>query len=601
MGMPVTVEIVDPTATRDDLEQVFASFLAVDNTFSTYKESSEISRINRGELAPDQYSVDVQTILRLSEQTREETLGYFDIRRDGFIDPSGIVKGWAIQNAAHMLKERGFCHFYIEAGGDIQVAGYNRGNPWRVGIRNPFARHENVKILLAICWATNIVFAHIFEAPANFESTSITALILVLIVDPAKSIGDLQFLGWAAILAIASKYLLALHKKHIFNPAAIAVVITAFVMGASASWWVGTMDMLPVVLIVGLLVARKLRQVDVIVFFCLTTLLVLSGATFLQGRSISTTLVQILLQSPLFFFACIMLTEPLTAPPTQNMRRLYAILTGIFFVPLLHIGPIYSTPELALVAGNAFSYLVSPKQRVILRLTKKVKIAPHIVDFVFRPSQKLAFFPGQYMEFTLAHPHPDSRGNRRYFTLASSPTENMVHLGVRFYEKSSSFKQALYGIDGRTDLVGVRVAGDFTLPVDEQEKLVFIAGGIGITPFRSILKYLIDTQQRRDIILFYTNRTANEIAYKDVLNAAQAKLGVKIFYTLTDRSTLPHNWTGFVGRIDEQMLLQTIPDFAERTYYLSGPPEMVREYEKSLKELHIKNSQIKKDFFSGLA
>lgn len=147
MGMPITVEIVDPTATQEDLEQVFTLFAAVDNTFSTYKEDSEISRINRGELSQEHSSAKMRTILALSEQTREETQGYFEIRRNGNIDPSGLVKGWAIQQAAQLLREQGFRHFYINAGGDIQVAGYNRGYPWRVGIRNPFQRDENVKIL----------------------------------------------------------------------------------------------------------------------------------------------------------------------------------------------------------------------------------------------------------------------------------------------------------------------------------------------------------------------------------------------------------------------------------------------------------------------
>ena len=83
----------------------------------------------------------------MCEQTRQETDGYFDIQRDGMIDPSGIVKGWAIQQAAHLLQAQGFQHFYIDAGGDIQVAGTKDGRPWRVGIRNPFNRNEHVKIL----------------------------------------------------------------------------------------------------------------------------------------------------------------------------------------------------------------------------------------------------------------------------------------------------------------------------------------------------------------------------------------------------------------------------------------------------------------------
>jgi thiamine biosynthesis lipoprotein len=147
MGMPITVEIVDQTATEGDLEQVFAYFEMIDDTFSTYKESSEIARINRGELTAEQYSADMRTILALSEQTKQETRGYFDIQRNGVYDPSGIVKGWAIHNAAQMLRGQGFRHFYVDAGGDIQVVGYKQGNPWRIGIRNPFRRNENVKVL----------------------------------------------------------------------------------------------------------------------------------------------------------------------------------------------------------------------------------------------------------------------------------------------------------------------------------------------------------------------------------------------------------------------------------------------------------------------
>lgn len=148
MGMPITVEIAEAAASRDDLEHIFVYFAWVDETFSTYKETSEISRINRGELSVSEYSEPVQTILALSAETKRETRGYFDIQRDGLYDPSGIVKGWSIQNAAQMLRARGVRNFYIDAGGDIQVSGHKDGKGWRVGIRNPFNRVENVKVLL---------------------------------------------------------------------------------------------------------------------------------------------------------------------------------------------------------------------------------------------------------------------------------------------------------------------------------------------------------------------------------------------------------------------------------------------------------------------
>ena len=147
MGMPITVEVVDPNVTEAAIENVFAFFRYVDDTFSTYKEQSEISKINRGELGEEAYSDDMKTILALSEQTKQETRGYFDIRHNGIVDPSGIVKGWAILQAAQMLQDAGWSNFYVDAGGDIQVVGTKGGHPWRIGIRNPFNRSENVKVL----------------------------------------------------------------------------------------------------------------------------------------------------------------------------------------------------------------------------------------------------------------------------------------------------------------------------------------------------------------------------------------------------------------------------------------------------------------------
>lgn len=465
---------------------------------------------------------------------------------------------------------------------------------------SPLALLASTLFLIVICWATNAILARVFDVPANVESSYITALILALIIDPAQTPATFGFLGWAAILAMSSKYILSWHNKHFFNPAAIAVVITAFVLGQSASWWVGTASLLPFVLIGGFLVARKLRQVDMVLSFCATALVSTCIVTFVQGQTILPQLNHLFVGSPLFFFAFIMLTEPLTEPPTKNLRRLYGVLAGVLIVPQIHVGAIYSTPELALSIGNMFAYLVSPKYKVMLKLSQKIRMAPQIVDFVFKPTQKLAYIPGQYMEFTLAHPHPDSRGNRRYLTLASSPTEKTVHLGVRFYEQSSSFKKALYNMNGKTQFIAAQIAGDFTLPQNPKQKLVFIAGGIGITPFRSMLKYLIDTQQRRDIILFYINRTADEIVYKDVLHAVQMKLGIKTVYALTDTTAIPYNWPGLVGRINEEAIKGIVPDYQERTYYLSGPPEMVRANEKILKNINVKSDQIKKDFFPGL-
>jgi ferredoxin-NADP reductase len=222
------------------------------------------------------------------------------------------------------------------------------------------------------------------------------------------------------------------------------------------------------------------------------------------------------------------------------------------------------------------------------------------MEFTFRPQPGLTFAPGQYMEFTLGHTKVDSRGNRRYFTLSSSPTENEMRLGVRFSRPGSSYKQALARLDGRTPLLGGQLAGDFTLPRQQARKLTFIAGGIGITPFRSMLKYLLDTNQRRDIILLYANRRVEEIVYQDILTDAQAKLGARVYYTLTDVRAAPRGWPGGRGRVDGPMVATLAPDYRERWYYLSGPPDMVRATADALRQLGVPRRQIKRDYFPGL-
>lgn len=148
MDMPISIELVDKHANEQDIEAIYDYFTHIDNQFSTFKSMSEISRINAGELQPDAYSPQMKNILLLCEQTKQETNGYFDISHNGTLDPSGLVKGWAIQNAAAMLRTKGYKNFYVDAGGDIQVSGYNKEHkPWSIGIRNPFNRNEIVKVV----------------------------------------------------------------------------------------------------------------------------------------------------------------------------------------------------------------------------------------------------------------------------------------------------------------------------------------------------------------------------------------------------------------------------------------------------------------------
>jgi len=143
MGMPITVVIAG--AEESAADSVFDYFRVVDERFSTYKDTSEISAVNAG-LADEDWSADMREVMRLCAETKYLTHGYFNIERGGKLDPSGLVKGWAIQNAAQMLLDKGYADFYIDAGGDIQSHGTNeQGKPWRFGIRNPFSRDEIVK------------------------------------------------------------------------------------------------------------------------------------------------------------------------------------------------------------------------------------------------------------------------------------------------------------------------------------------------------------------------------------------------------------------------------------------------------------------------
>ena len=463
-------------------------------------------------------------------------------------------------------------------------------------------------IITFVCWLTNVIFGYVFEAPVNVESVYITALILVLLISPIKDFNDNNFLSfaiWASVLAISSKYIIAIKKKHIFNPAAFAVALISFTLFQSASWWVGTTIMAPFVLIGGLLVTKKLRRFDLVGSFALVVLAGLVGLHFNNPAGVLSGLLNILqktfLIGPLMFLAFVMLTEPLTSPPTSNLRICYGAIVGFFFIPDLHFGSIYSTPELALLIGNLFVYLISPKTKLILRLKEIVPIATDAYDFVFTTNQKFNFKPGQYLEWTFAHPHPDNRGNRRYFTIASSPTEPDIKMGLKFYNPASTYKKNLLSMIANDTLVASQLAGDFTLPKDKNKKLVFIAGGIGVTPFRSMIKYLVDEKESRAITMFYSNRTKLDFAYTKDFDQAEQQLGIKTVYTITDKGAAPANWSGETGFVNKEMVQKYVPDYMDRTYYISGPHMMVTTFEKMLHEMGVSGSQIKTDFFPGFA
>ncbi len=191
MGMPITVEIVDGGGDGEaaTIEATFAYFDAVDRRFSTYKDDSEISAINQGRVGAADYSAEMREVLALAERTRRQTGGYFDIRAtDGTLDPSGIVKGWAIRNAAALVARSGGRDFYVDAGGDIQASGRNsHGKEWRVGIRNPFELAEIIKVVEprgkgVATSGTSVRGQHIYDPHAR--GTAIEEIVSLTVIGP---------------------------------------------------------------------------------------------------------------------------------------------------------------------------------------------------------------------------------------------------------------------------------------------------------------------------------------------------------------------------------------------------------------------------------
>lgn len=193
MGMTVTVEVIDAHVTRADIDRVYQYFTYIDETFSTYKENSEITKINKGILKETEYSDDMREVLRLCEETKHQTHGYFNIQgRDGNLDPSGLVKGWSIYHASELFKDAGFKNFYIDAGGDIQVAGHNAmGEKWNIGIRNPFKNPFEEKEIVKVVYVeergvatsgTYIRGQHIYS-PYE-KDASITEIVSLTVIGP---------------------------------------------------------------------------------------------------------------------------------------------------------------------------------------------------------------------------------------------------------------------------------------------------------------------------------------------------------------------------------------------------------------------------------
>lgn len=468
---------------------------------------------------------------------------------------------------------------------------------------NPLNVLFSAAYLAALSFLANTLFATLAKTKANPESALISALILSLIIGPLSLSGssllqNLLFLSFLAVVAMASKYILAWQKVHIFNPAAFAVFASALVLNQGASWWIGTMYIAPAIIILGLIIARKIQRTRMIAVFLLTYLLLtilLNVQAFVSVPQTLSFAWQLLLSSPILFFAFIMLTEPQTSPKQPKGRILYAFLCATLLAAYQQYLPLPYTFELALLSANIFAFAISRTIRINLTFKEKKEIAPGIFNFWFnRPA--FPFSPGQFLEWTLYHSGADSRGIRRYFTIASSPTESDLLLTVKIPEQPSSFKKALLNLKEGERVSATGVGGEFTLPEDKSQKLAFIAGGVGITPFRSMLQHLNDKNESRNIILLYCANNPEEFVFDKLFEQTP---NVKTVYAISDTASVPPDWKGEAGLITEAMITRQIPDWEERLFYISGPQPMVQASERILAQLGAKKENIKTDYFPG--
>lgn len=222
-----------------------------------------------------------------------------------------------------------------------------------------------------------------------------------------------------------------------------------------------------------------------------------------------------------------------------------------------------------------------------LKLETRKKESPDVESFIFKPEKPLTWKAGQYLHYVLNHPKTDDRGSDRWFTIASAPYERRVMITTRFADaKGSTFKKTLKALKSGDTIEISDLGGDFIV-TDARKDYVFLAGGIGITPFHSILKQAEHDGKKLRVQMLYANRK-HVAAYKKEFDAmAKRNPHLKIHYLFHPQ------------RIDEQSIRELVPDFKKPLFYVSGPEPMVESLGKLLLQLGVPQKNLKQDWFPG--
>lgn len=232
---------------------------------------------------------------------------------------------------------------------------------------------------------------------------------------------------------------------------------------------------------------------------------------------------------------------------------------------------------------------------VQLRFAGHQREAASVNSFLFEPLIPLEFEAGQSLRIQLPHPAVDDRGVARSFSIASAPSEPFVRLTTRLSSPSSSFKRALAVLEPGALVEASGPHGRFTFD-DTDQPAVFIAGGIGITPFRAMLADLAGTRRSAEVSLLYSNAT-RDIPFRGFLDNLEATWPeLRVVYTVTRGDA---SWTGETARIDRRFVQRHVPYASRATYYVCGPTPMVQAMRQELGELGIDASQIRHEGFPG--
>jgi len=229
-------------------------------------------------------------------------------------------------------------------------------------------------------------------------------------------------------------------------------------------------------------------------------------------------------------------------------------------------------------------------------ITDKQKIAQDTLLTTLKPSEKVNFKPGQYMDIILINPpFSDEKGPKRHFSICSSPNQKGV---LKFCTRlrDSAFKRSLQEFPIGTEVEISHIGGNFVLPEDINQPYVFLAGGIGITPFMCMLAFIQEEGLQHQITLIYSNRDQYSTAFLKELQELEKKLPkFKLVLTMTDDS----NWSGEKRMVDSPFLKEYFPNANSNIYMVVGPPPMVESIQASLKEIGVEAQNIKIENFTG--